>query len=230
VCNLYPGTEVLILFSDAVATSGWTRIRIDKITGYIPDPYLDHSSGDFPFYRPQPAQLKLAVAPVYDGTAPTVSRNNALYVLGKRDGAVPEYLVLFGVWDPELSEYQLHTGFVPQSFVILKAPGGVPARGLLKKSSYIYQFNSNGEMVPIIDRRRNPVLYPMGSEFYIAYGLDEDQNTIEGPLTGYITRDTAWVYVELRVPEKYKGVQGYLPLDVVKYDQRLMIPGTMAEK
>ena len=46
-------------------------------------------------------------------------------------------------------------------------------------------------------------------------------------LTGYLTKDTAWVYVEMRVPEKYKGVQGYLPLRVVKYDKRLILPGSV---
>ena len=74
LCSLYPGTEVKILFSNELATSGWTRIRIDNVTGYVPDPYLDHSTDIFPFYRPQPAQLKIPVAPVYGGTAKTVSQ------------------------------------------------------------------------------------------------------------------------------------------------------------
>ena len=67
----------------------------------------------------------------------------------------------------------------------------------------------------------------MGSEFQIAYGLTEDFHREGGLLTGYLTKDTAWVYVEMRVPEKYKGVQGYLPLRVVKYDKRLVLPGSV---
>ncbi len=227
LCSLYPGTEVQILFSNDVATSGWTRIRIDNVTGYVPDPYLDHSSGDFPFYRPQPAELKFPVAPVYGCAVKTISRQDLLFVLGKRDAQMPEYLVLFGTWTQGGTVYRLHAGYVPQNFVILKAPGGVPARGMLKKSSYLYQINGNGEMVPTTDRLGNPLLYPMGSEFHIAYSLDEALNKEGGPLTGYITQDTAWVFVELRVPEKYKGVQGYLPLKVVRFDQRLILPGNV---
>ena len=227
LCYLYPGTEVQILFSDDVATSGWTRIRIDNVIGYLPDPYLDHSYGIFPFYRPQPAELRIAAAPVYGGTAKIVSRHDLLFVLGKRNSTVPEYLVLFGTWDASGSVYMLHTGYVPQYFITLKVPGGVSARGMLKKSSYLYQINEYGIMAPIPDDAGESVLYPMGSEFQIAYGLTEDFHREGGLLTGYLTKDTAWVYVEMRVPEKYKGVQGYLPLRVVKYDKRLVLPGSV---
>ena len=225
ICSLYPGTEVQILFSNDVATSGWTRVRIDNVTGYMPDPYLDHSSGDFPFYRPQPAELKIPVAPVYGGKMKTVTREDILFVLGKRTVPAEEYLVLFGAWDEDGSLYKLYTGFVPMSFITLKKPGGVSARGMLRKSSYIYQISSAGEMIPVTDRQGSPILYPMGTEFQIAYGLDAALQEEGGLLTGYLTQDTVWVFVELRVPEEYKGIQGYLPLKVIRFDQRLMLPG-----
>ncbi len=227
LCSLYPGTEVQILFSNDVATSGWTRIRIDKVIGYIPDPYLDHSSGIFPFYRPQPAELRLAAAPVYGGTAKIVSRHDLLFVLGKRNGTVPEYLVLFGTWDAGGSVYRLHTGFVPQSYITLKMPGGVATRGMLKKSSYLYQINEEGIMAPITEGAHDPVLYPMGSEFQIAYGVTETLRRQGGLLTGYLSDETVWVFVEMRVPEKYKGIQGYLPLKAVRFDKRLILPGSL---
>ena len=229
VCSLYPGTEVQILFSNDVATSGWTRVRIDGTIGYLPDPYLDHSSGDFPFYRPQPAELKIPAAPVFGGMAKTVSQNDLLFVLGKRNGASPDYLVIFGSWDSD-GVWRLHTGYVPQNFVSLKSPGGVSTRGMLKRSSYLYHINQFGEMAEITGKDGLPVLYPMGSEFQIGWALTEDLRKIGGPLTGYLTEDTAWVYVELRVPEKYKGIQGYLPIKIIKYDERLMLPGRITGK
>ena len=70
------------------------------------------------------------------------------------------------------------------------------------------------------------VIYSSMYQFVIDM-MDEALNKEGGPLTGYITQDTAWVFVELRVPEKYKGVQGYLPLKVVRFDQRLMLPGNV---
>ena len=197
------------------------------MTGYLPDPYLDHSSGDFPFYRPQPAELKFPVAPVYGSAVKTISREDLLFVLGKRDIPAKEYLVLFGTWTQDGTVYRLHAGFVPQNFILLKAPGGVPARGMLKKSSYLYQINEHGIMAPVTDGAGESVLYPMGSEFQIAYGLTENLHREGGLLTGYLTKDTVWVYVEMRVPEKYKGIQGYLPIKVVKFDQRLILPGSI---
>lgn len=191
----------------------------------MPDPYLDHSSGDFPFYRPQPAELKIPVAPVYGCKIKTVTREDILFVLGKRTVPAEEYLVLFGAWDEDGSLYKLYTGFVPMSFITLKKPGGVSARGMLRKSSYIYQISSDGEMIPVTDRQGSPILYPMGTEFQIAYGLDAALQEEGGLLTGYLTQDTVWVFVELRVPEEYKGIQGYLPLKVIRFDQRLMLPG-----
>lgn len=228
VCSIYPGTEVQILFSNDVATSGWTRIRVDNVTGYLPDPYLDHSYGMFPFYRPQPATLKIPVAPVSGGTAKTISREDLMFVLGKRNTSQGlEYLVMFGAWEDGGSVYRVHTGYVPQRYIVLKTPGGVSTRGMLKKSSYLYQINARGQMTEITDEEGQPTLYPMGSEFQIAYGLDEALHREGGLLTGYLTEDTVWVFVELRVPEKYKGIQGYLPLKVIKYDKRLMLPGSM---
>ena len=80
-------------------------------------------------------------------------------------------------------------------------------------------------MIPVTDRQGSPILYPMGTEFQIAYGLDTALQEEGGLLTGYLTQDTVWVFVELRVPEEYKGIQGYLPLKVIRFDQRLMLPG-----
>ena len=226
VCSLYPGTEVIVLFSDSTANAGWKRIRVGQMTGYILDPYLDHSNDEFPFYRPQPAQLRTGSAPVSDGTTDTVYREDLLFVLGRRSGTITEYLCQFGVWENGGRTYTVHYGFVPRFMVILKEPGGVPAKGMLKKGSVLYQINSLGNMVAMANPSGSDDRYPMGTEFYIAYGLDDAMRREGGLETGYITQDTAWVYVELRVPEKYKGLQGYLPLDKVYYDKRLLLPGS----
>ncbi len=226
ICSLYPGTEVMNLFTTFTSGAGWTRVRLDKTIGYVITAQLDFDAQEFPLFRPQPARLKVTSAALAAGLSSKVVKDNMLFVLGKRTGKTGSYLCLTRNRDQDGDNYLIQTGYIPQKELILPEPGGVSTKGTLTADSCLYTMDEEGGMVKITDSKGVPVVYPEKSEFVISYALNGYLRKEGGPLAeGYLTRNTAWVYVELRVPEQYKGVRGFLPISVISFDPRLILPG-----
>ena len=224
--SLYPGTQVYVLFSNYVARSGWTRIRVGDLTGYIMDPYLDYSINSFPFYRPAPAELKGESAQVTEGRSEWVNQGDLLFILGKSYGGEPRYYCQFGGWEDDGQTYQVSYGYVDADELHIRHSGGVSTTGRLMRKSPLYWIGKDGKMSQMTDSEGKQIEYPLGASFLISFSLTGELNREGGLLDGYLTQDSEWVLVEMRVPEQFRGVQGYLPVSAVLCeDQRLVLPG-----
>lgn len=230
--RLYDGVELRRLFDHHTANDGWTYVHVGEgssggsLTGYIKDEFLVSISGGLYPCLPRPATLIPSSAIITGSLHSHIYQNDPLFVLGIGGSKTyPLYYCLAGGWQED-GTYDIFTCYVQEALVQPSGKESISLTGMLKTASSLYQPDESGQMQPLTRDGGTPVLFPAGSHALIHYGTGDDLKIFpDDILFGYFTEDTTWVYVELETTDS--TIFGYLPLDTLEYDPRLMLPGNV---
>lgn len=231
--RLYSGVTLHCLFDHHTANDGWTYVHVGvgssggSFAGYIMDDYLDFSSDGTEAYRPQPATLTQSSAIITGSRYGKIYQNDPLYILGTAGSdRYPLYYCLASGWQGDGSTYATFTCYVSASLVRPSGSGSISTAGKLKHPAAIYFPDEDGTMQPMEEAAGQPLLYPAGTPVSIWYGTaDATQSPDNDLFFGYFTEDTVWVFVELKAPSG--SIMGFISIDALEYDPRLLLPGSI---
>lgn len=231
--QLYSGATVRCLFDHHTAGDGWTYVHVGvgssggSFCGYILDDYLDFSSDGTEAFRPQPATLTQPSAIVSGCPYGEIYQNDPLFILGLAGSdRYPLYYCLTGSWQDGGDTYAVFTCYVAAAFVRPSGSGSISTAGKLKHPAAVYEPDQDGVMQPMQQENGQPLYYPAGTPLSIWYGTaDATAAPANDLFFGYFTEDSLWVYAEVKTPSG--SVMGYIPIDAVEYDPRLLLPGNI---
>lgn len=213
--RMFPGAVGYRLFDSHTAEDGWTWISFDGAAGYIRDDFLTSSYGAD--YVPPTAMLKDTTAIVtgceYWGS---INQSDALWILGTAGNPrTPLYLCRVGGWRDE-NTYVIAACYVQQSEVEAFAQESVPTAGYVVRATCLY----NGLLQP-----EPSMPLSMGTKVAILGCCDAQGNSIGlgGVYGSYVSDGAAYLQVEV-VGVDGIGTIGYLPIEEVRFDIRLVLP------
>lgn len=215
LARMFPGAVGYRLFDSHTAEDGWTWISFDGAAGYIRDDFLTSSYGAD--YVPPTAMLKDTTAIVtgceYWGS---INQCDALWILGTAGNPrTPLYLCRVGGWRDE-NTYVTAACYVQQSEVEAFAQESVPTAGYVVRATCLY----NGLLQP-----EPSMPLSMGTKVAILGCCDAQGNSIGlgGVYGSYVSDGAAYLQVEV-VGVDGIGTIGYLPIEEVRFDIRLVLP------
>ncbi len=224
LARMFPGARGYRLFDSHTAEDGWTWISFDGTAGYIRDDFL--TSGHPAAYIPPRGLLKHDAAIVTGCMLwGSIRREDPLCILGIAGSKrMPLYLCLVLGWNEQCG-FSCSSCFLQQCEVEPVVHESISTAGYTTRNIALHQRSAKrGAIEP-----EPSVSLPAGTEVTILGGYNAKGDASSSAVsfyTSYLTAFDEYLAVEVSGGD-YDGAMGYLPIDAVCFNQRLILSQDM---